>query len=76
MPLLYLKAREAYELDAKISQSQVTRMREFRSTKPAPVVKKKIVICIGEKRLKIGWPAQSKLFRLFFCWDRKKSGII
>ncbi len=41
MPLLYLKAREAYELDAKISQSQVTRMREFRSTKPAPVVKKR-----------------------------------
>ncbi|WP_276607969.1 hypothetical protein [Bacillus sp. BHET2] len=41
MPLLYLKAREAYELDAKVSQSQVTGMREFRRTKPAPIVKKR-----------------------------------
>ncbi|WP_263628269.1 hypothetical protein [Rossellomorea aquimaris] len=39
--LLYFKAREAYELDAKVSQTAVTRMREFRRTKPAPVVKKK-----------------------------------
>ena len=41
MSLLYFKAREAYELDAKISQSEVTRLREFRRTKPAPVVKKR-----------------------------------
>jgi hypothetical protein len=39
--LLYYKAREAYELDAKVSQSQVTRLRKFRRTKPAPVVKKR-----------------------------------
>jgi hypothetical protein len=39
--LLYFKAREAFELDAKISQSRITRLREFRKTKPAPVVKKK-----------------------------------
>ena len=41
MSLLYFKAREAYELDAKISQSEMTRLREFRRTKPAPVVKKR-----------------------------------
>ncbi|WJV30944.1 hypothetical protein QTG56_08150 [Rossellomorea sp. AcN35-11] len=41
MPLLYLKAREAYELDAKVTESQVTRLREYRRTKPAPVVKKR-----------------------------------
>ncbi|WP_280515510.1 hypothetical protein [Bacillus sp. NTK074B] len=41
MSLLYFKAREAYELDAKVSQSAVTRMREYRRTKPVPVVKKK-----------------------------------
>ena len=41
MSLLYVKAREMYEFDAKVSQSQVTVLREFRKTKPAPVVKKR-----------------------------------
>ncbi|MFC7785946.1 MAG: hypothetical protein ACQET6_19455 [Bacillota bacterium] len=41
MSLLYFKAREAYELDAKVSQSQVIKLREFRRTKPAPIVKKR-----------------------------------
>jgi hypothetical protein len=40
LSLLYFKAREAYELDAKVSQSQITRLREYRRTKPAPVAKK------------------------------------
>jgi hypothetical protein len=39
--LLYFKAREAYAKDAKLSQFQVTRLREFRRKKPAPVVKKR-----------------------------------
>ncbi|MGM0829962.1 MAG: hypothetical protein ACQEWF_11540 [Bacillota bacterium] len=41
MSLLYFKAREAYAKDAKVSQFQVTRLREFRRKKPAPVVKKR-----------------------------------
>ncbi|BCB05726.1 hypothetical protein [Bacillus sp. KH172YL63] len=41
MPLLYLKAREAYEFDAKSSGAQVTKMRGTRKMKPVPFMKKR-----------------------------------
>ncbi|WP_303049487.1 hypothetical protein [Bacillus sp. Marseille-Q1617] len=39
MSLLYVKAREMMEFDAKVQQSQNTNIRLFRKPKPAPVQK-------------------------------------
>jgi hypothetical protein len=41
LSLLYVKAREMLELDAKVQQVQNTNVRQFRKPKPAPVRKKR-----------------------------------
>ncbi|WP_263621451.1 hypothetical protein [Rossellomorea aquimaris] len=41
MSLLYVKAREMFEIDAKVQQSQNTNIRFFRKLKPVPVQKNK-----------------------------------
>ncbi|WP_281358021.1 hypothetical protein [Bacillus haikouensis] len=39
MSLLYVKAREMLELDAKVQQAQNTNVRQIRKPKPAPNLK-------------------------------------
>jgi hypothetical protein len=41
MSLLYVKAREMFEIDAKVQQAQNTNVRPIRKQKPAPMHKKR-----------------------------------